>query len=85
MILIIMNCILLLLTTAFNISKQCKIYEMTTVNCHCIGNEVNLYNTIRYYDQMKFKLRNFIFMKEFGVKIFFYRNFSYRKDIIMKM
>lgn len=47
MILIIMNCILLLLTTAFNISKQCKIYEMTIVNCHCIGNEVNfiLYNS----------------------------------------
>lgn len=40
-ILIVMNCILLLLTTALNISKQCKIYEMTTVNCHCIGNEVN--------------------------------------------
>lgn len=47
MILIIMNCILLL-TTAFNISKQCKIYEMTTVNCHCIGNEVNFiqYNSL---------------------------------------
>ncbi|KAK9304427.1 hypothetical protein QLX08_004205 [Tetragonisca angustula] len=33
------SCALLLATTASNISEQCKIHELTTVDCHCIGSE----------------------------------------------
>ncbi|XP_033199171.1 uncharacterized protein LOC117161619 [Bombus vancouverensis nearcticus] len=33
------SCALLLITAASNINEQCKIHEMTTVDCHCIGNE----------------------------------------------
>ncbi|CAK9831245.1 hypothetical protein ANTRET_LOCUS8276 [Anthophora retusa] len=38
-ILVTISCALLLLTTASNISEQCKIHEMTTITCHCTGNE----------------------------------------------
>ncbi|KAF3420115.1 hypothetical protein E2986_13328 [Frieseomelitta varia] len=33
------SCALLLAIAASDISEQCKIHELTTVDCHCIGNE----------------------------------------------